>query len=164
MLGALALGFTSLMMLSRRREQVLPVAVPELVEQSEQVTLGEEGRVSHAFDPSVQDSDRETLRIQPRIDPSHVAIVDPTMTITPTMVAATAVPSESSGQPEEALAMSRPPSEYDEFESKFKLLIAETYKELDDTAAAYELLLEVQVEGSPQQGEVASSMIELLDR
>jgi len=170
LLGAFALGFTSLMMLfARRREQVIPVAVKKssVPQSSDEVTPEEEQLVFRASDPSVQDPDIETLRVPPRRDPSRVAILDPTMAATATAAAvATAVTttSESSDQQLAATQLLTPPiSGHDELEGKLKLLIAEAYEELGDPVAANELLLEVQAEGNPQQIETAVSIITRLN-
>jgi len=170
LLGAFALGFTSLMMLfARRREQVIPVAVKKssVPQSSDEVTPEEEQLVFRASDPSVQDPDIETLRVPPRRDPSRVAILDPTMAATATAAAvATAVTttSESSDQQLAATQLLTPPiSGHDELEGKLKLLIAEAYEELGDPVAANELLVEVQAEGNPQQIETALSIITRLN-
>lgn len=168
LLGAFALGFTSLMMLfTRRKKQLIPATI--VTEERAQLSTketAEEQLVFRAADPAAQDPDIETLRVPPRKDPSRVAILDPTMTaataVATAAVAGIAVGDETSDQLATAQAIDPTTSQHDDFEAKLKLLMAQTYEELGDPSAANELLLEVKEAGSPQQIEAASSMIDRL--
>ncbi len=148
LLGAFALGFTTLMMLfTRSRKQIVHSAVPEVstpVVEGSNLSTQEEALVFRASDPSIQDPDIETLRAPQKRDPSRVAILDPSMTAAVATVglASTAIDRESS-EVEEVVITPHVGSESQAVEEKFKLLIAEAYEDLGDSAAASQMLQEV---------------------
>ena len=147
LLGAFALGFTSLMMLfTRRKTQGVAISENMVTSTSPHSSMPQtqEELVFRAGDPSARDPDVESLRVPPRRDPSRVAILDPTMVgaSTAVVVGAAAALEETSGQAQ------IPPnhvviSEQDEFEVKLKMLMAQTYEELGDTSAANQLIAEI---------------------
>ena len=149
LLAAFALGFTSLMLLFNRRDNH-PISESANTQNPDIPPINqaeEENLVFRAADPSVQDPDIETLRVPPRRDPSRVAILDPTMAASATATTALAgLALDDNGTPDQLPTTQQKDSvikENDEFEAKLKLLMAETYEELGDSAAANELLLEV---------------------
>lgn len=173
LIGAFALGFTSLMLLfTRNRKQVVPVIADTVT--APKLYAAEDGRieplVSYRGDPSAQDPDVETLRVPPRRDPSRVAIMDPTMAAT-TAVAAAAIAASAAVQvdaqdtsaPTVALTTDPIISDSQQFDSKLKLLIAEAYEELGDAPAAVELLSEVSKEGNQGQITQATKLITQLN-
>jgi len=170
LLGAFALGFTSLMMFfTRSRKQVSVSSAPSSdMQATEDVRI--EPLVFRKGDSSMQDPDIETLRVPPRRDPSRVAIMDPTMAASAvTAVAASTAAATQIGSPDAGI-LTAPLAEdllvgdSQQFDSKLKLLIAETYTELGDTAAASELLTEVSNEGNHAQITDATKLIAQLSQ
>lgn len=167
--GAFALGFTSLMLLfTRSRKQLIPavsassITAHQVVSQQSAAAedYKKEKLVFHAGDPSAQDPDVETLRVPPRRDTSRVAIMDPTMSaVGLAATATTAAVAVTIQLDSNDVKISAPTnfvtdqavSESQQFDSKLKLLIAETYQELGEPSAENELLLEVMEEGSQEQ-------------
>lgn len=163
LLAAFALGFTSLMMLLTKSRRPVNAAVSASLSSSSQVVENkiEEKLVFRASDQSAQDPDIETLRAPPRRDPSRVAILDPTM-VADNRVMEDKNPiadSQKNSLPEEVLAV----DDAQNFDAKFKLLLAETYEELGDNLAANELLLEVVQEGNENQKKAASAFLARLE-
>lgn len=135
LLGALALALTTfLMLLGRRRTKV---AGETEVNKSSATT---DDVVFRTADPEKIEPDIESLRVPPRLDPSRVAILDPTMNET----------SDVFDQPD-VLGDSFHKTEHQIREVDLKLAMAETYGELGDIQAANELLAEIQQEGSQKQ-------------
>ncbi|PWR00321.1 FimV/HubP family polar landmark protein [Leucothrix pacifica] len=151
LLGALALALTTLLMfLARGRANKTVVAEPLIV--SDDATLPADDVVFRAADPERIEPDIDALRVPPRRDPSRVAILDPTMTDTPTI-------------PPDATAVLNPDTSQSDAESteiSLKLAMAEAYGEIGDLQAANELLLEVQQEGNQKQSATAQIMLSRL--
>jgi len=151
LLGALALALTTLLMfLARGRANKTVVEEPLIA--SDDATLPADDVVFRAADPERIEPDIEALRVPPRRDPSRVAILDPTMTDTPTIPPyATAVLNPDTSQ-----------SDAESTEISLKLAMAEAYGEIGDLQAANELLLEVQQEGNQKQSATAQIMLSRL--
>lgn len=151
LLGALALALTTLLMfLARGRANKTVVAEPLIA--SDDATLPADDVVFRAADPERIEPDIDALRVPPRRDPSRVAILDPTMTDTPTI-------------PPDATAVLNPDTSQSDAESteiSLKLAMAEAYGEIGDLQAANELLLEVQQEGNQKQSATAQIMLSRL--
>ena len=151
LLGCFALGFTSLMLLfSRKRKQVVYTNEKTNVEAAENSELvfrsaNLENRPSE---------DPELLRVPPRRDHSKTAIIDPTM-----VAAASSNPSSSfSGSANITGAAETVETEAGK-DAKLKLLIADTYIQINNIPAANELLAEVQQEGDSIQIQAASDLL-----
>ncbi len=171
LLGSFALGFTSLMMFFTRSRRsaaqvVQSTTVPQTdtqVKPESQNEIKKEELVFRAADESaLHEPDIETLRVPPRRDPSRVAILDPSMVAT-AAVAATAVASTSSTDSSvdtsaEKVIETSPLTSYQSTEVKLKLLLAETYAEINDTPAAMSLLEEVQEEGNDEHRSTAEKL------
>ena len=154
LLGAFALGFTTLMMLFTRSRRVI---VNEVSENSA-ISTGTSGApldasredlvFKAAKEGDLIDPDVETLRAPQRRDPNRVAILDPSMeSNVPLVDSVSTVDTEES-----SLAVkSVEPSEADSLEAGLKILMAEAYHELGDLPAANELLDEAHNEGSASQ-------------
>ena len=139
-----------MMLFTRSRKQIVHSAVSDAnipAVEGANLSAQEEALVFRAPDPSIQDPDIETLRAPQKRDPSRVAILDPSMTAAAVTTAGLASAAAIAGQPnkvEEVAVTSKVRSESQVVEEKFKLLIAEAYEDLGDSAAANQMLLEVQ--------------------
>ena len=154
LLGAFALGFTSLMVLFTRKRKEVQMEASGHAADASMVKEAEKEELVFRSGDAVQDPDVEMLRVPPRRDPSRVAILDPTMATTNPASVEDAIAQE---------ATSSTVSSDQEFEAKLKLLIAESYEELDDKNAANEILLEVQEEGTSTQIMAAKTIISRLN-
>jgi FimV-like protein len=166
LLGFFALGFTSLMMLfTRSRKPAAQVAQnithPENNIASKSETENEELVFRAADENALPEPDVETLRVPPRRDPSRVAILDPSMVATTTVAtAAVAATSSTSVDIETEASTEVPPlTPYAATEASLKLLLAETYVEINDIPAANEILKEVQLEGDNNHRTTAGKLL-----
>ena len=171
LLGSFALGFTSLMMLFTRSRRpaaqvVQSTTVPQTDTQEKpepQSEIKKEELVFRAADESaLHEPDIETLRVPPRRDPSRVAILDPSMVATAAVataaVAGTSKTDSSVDTSAEKVIETSPLTSYQSTEVKLKLLLAETYAEINDTPAAMSLLEEVQEEGNDEHRSAAEKL------
>lgn len=161
LLGAFALGFTSLMMLfTRSRKQAVQMTekVSLIDNQKDSVKAGQEKLIFQAaYHTALQDPDTETLRVPPRRAPSRVAILDPTMENAADVSSGVVVAKEALST-EDSTNDSTISSEQ-KFEAKIKLLIAETYEEMGDLPAANDFFVEAQQEGDSEQVAVATDSL-----
>lgn len=152
LLGALALGLTTLLMLLARGRAKKAVAVAPVVNRDADIAEASDDVVFRAADPERIEPDIETLRVPPRTDPSRVAILDPTMSDT----------HQSAVEESLDIPSGSHQNEDGSTEAALKLAMAEAYSEIGDVQAANELLLEVQQEGSQKQSASAQILINRL--
>lgn len=169
LLGSFALGFTSLMVLfTRSRKPIVQaleknIAVDNKIEPTIKASAADEKEAlvfRAAAENALPEPDIETLRVPPRRDPSRVAILDPSMVAS--AATASSLNSKESREPlkpQEIVEEVSTLTPHQSTEAKLKLLLAETYAEINDISAANELLDEVQQEGDEEHLIAADALL-----